>query len=248
VLSNPSAITTTPVTPAWRYTGSRTPGWISWRNWYAQSSAVQVLIKCVRSINKEAHAYWRIDMWNEKDIFTWSWQESYKASKQHEPYWCKARIGIVNNDKLWDIYWIYDIHAERIHSDHGARFTVKDAQYQINLKKIGNLDDLEKAYEYQRAYYNDSDFIDLRHPNNTRDGFYIKKSAERNLEKMRRIQERYIIHLKKELENKEAELVRAEQSLEDITLDSHLYTSDVSLRDHYYLDEVPETKQEACDG
>jgi hypothetical protein len=82
-----------------------------------------------------------------------------------------SNIAIEKEDgKLVDTYWYT---RDEVNRDN------------VELTFLGNLDDYEKANEYEERYYSDEDIMNLNHSNNGRDNFYLKKGAERCVKKIR---------------------------------------------------------------
>jgi len=85
---------------------------------------------------------------------------------------------IVHGDRLWDTYWRVG------QSFSGCRSFGLNDLFKIELTRLGNLSDLEKAPEYQAEYYDDADIVDLNHANSTKGNFYLRKGAVRSQKKM----------------------------------------------------------------
>lgn len=157
------------------------------------------------------------------DIFRWSFTDEYLETHKHEPYWCKSRIAVFNGDRLIDTFWST--------SDH-----VVDEE-DVELEFVANFDELIEKRPSERAYYLDKDCVDLNHPNSTRGNFYIRKGAEKNIEKMERILKREKRSIEKSIEHQLSNIERLKEYLLDVNSETYINTSKgVSLEDESYLD------------
>lgn len=117
----------------------------------------------------------------EGDIYRWRYtpERTAQIRRYHsEAYWCKSQIAVVTRSGLTDTYW-------GGMSDNQAHWSnPEDAEADIELEYVGNFSDLQKISEYQSAYYDDSDIINLNHANSPTGNLYIRKGAKRSREKM----------------------------------------------------------------
>ncbi len=171
---------------------------------------------------------------NEGDIFRWSYNDEMLKKLNHgqnggTTYWCLSQIGIVKNGMLVDTYWT---------SGNNSSFARDVCEQKLVLKFIANINDLVKAEPSDRAYYLDDDCIDLNHPNSTRGNFYIKKGAEKNIEKMTRILNRKKLELDKKLKQIEWEIKLVDKDILSINIETYISTTkDLCLNDNSYQDE-----------
>ena len=178
--------------------------------------------------------------WKEGDIFHWSWNDEMLdtehcklQSQSGTLYWCCSRIGVVKGDRLVDTYWYSD-------SSSNKTFSKDYIQENMELVFIANQDDLVKADPSERMYYLDEDCVDLNHPNNTSGNFYIRKGAKKNLDKMKRIVQRDITRMRKEIEYELRQIERQELLLQEgLTEEDVLYVDrrKTDLWDNSYYDE-----------
>lgn len=108
------------------------------------------------------------------DIFHWS----YKKPKDFMPYHCCSQIAIVRAGILEDTYW--GMCGDSRH------WTPQQAEELLDLTFVANFNDIEKTLEDVWAYYDETDIVDLGHPNNDRrQHVYLRKGAKRNATVMR---------------------------------------------------------------
>jgi hypothetical protein len=162
------------------------------------------------------------------DIFNWSWTDSKikKMNLQQQAgttYWCKSRICIFNKSKevFKDTYW---------NGQDDFRFYLDDINKDIKLEFIANINELRPCEITEFNYYDNSDCINISHPNMTRSGRYIKKDAKRSLDKMKRVVEAHLEHYKTQARYAAQEVVRMEEDLKSLTVESY-----VPCRDDVYV-------------
>ncbi len=166
--------------------------------------------------------------YNNNDVF--SWKYTNKDGIKDYAYWCKSQICIYKDGVFTDTYWG--------NSNDNKIFTEKDIDTKITLTLLGNFNDYRKAQLFERAWYLDKDCMNLNHANSSRDNFYIRKDAVKNLDKMKRVLKRKLRNLENDIEYAQSELRRAKKELEEMTIDNNLYVNnDVELCDSVYNDE-----------
>lgn len=170
----------------------------------------------------------------EGDIFRWKWTDSYSEKLYKEcpstVYWCMSRIAVCKGDRLVDTYWSGCSSSQKSFSFDDER---------IELEFVANFEDLTEADPSDRAYYLDKDCVDLNHPNSTRGNFYIRKGAEKNLEKMQKVMKRDVKSLESEIKYLQSQLEYRIKDIEEVSIDSYIRVKDnTSLEDYSYLDEV----------
>jgi len=173
---------------------------------------------------------------HEGDIYRWSWNDAmlkkldYK-SNAGTTYWCCSCIGVVKNGILVDTYW-------QEGSQYNKTFSRDDAIEKLVLTFVANFSDLTSAQPSDRAYYSDNDCFDLNHANSSRGNFYIRKSAVKNLSKMKRILNRKKLFLERKLKQVAWEIECVEKDISAVTTDSYIHCGeDISLSDTSYQDE-----------
>lgn len=177
---------------------------------------------------------WCIDMeLKEGDIYRWSWNSKELGKRKDSAscgtlYWCCSRIGIVDNKgRLVDTYSSYDPRT----------FSNDKISELLDVEFIANMGDLEKVDSSNRAYYLDSDCVDLNHSNNTRGNFYIRKGAKKSLAKMKKILNRAIKEEENTLEYTINQINSLKKDLAELTEESGIYVGeDVPLYDNCWLD------------
>jgi hypothetical protein len=168
------------------------------------------------------------------DIFRWSWNDAELKKREDQNrvgtlYWCCSRICVFQDGEFVDTYW-----GE---SGSNRSFTVEKANDQICLEYIANFDDLTEADKNSRAYYKDSDCIDISHPNKSRGGFYLRKGAEKSLEKMRVVMARILKKYERDAEHARQRAEQIRTGLGCLKIESCLPTMDgISLSDSSYED------------
>ena len=164
-----------------------------------------------------------------QDVFRWYYKETLD---KFEPYHCKARIAIFNGEVLYDIFW-----GKQPHNNHW--FNSEDIDNLIELEYLGNLLDFEPARKSDRAMYNDVDFLDLNHSNNSRGNYYLRKGAVKSKEKMVKIIKRNAVKLKSDYEYAKVAYESEIDKLNDINTIEYVFAKDgVSLADDSYEDEL----------
>jgi hypothetical protein len=114
----------------------------------------------------------------EGDVYRWHYRDPKTDNRSWGDYHCCSRIAIVHGGRLRDTYW----QIGQSFSD--GRSFGSDDMPKLELTRLGNLSELEKAPEYQADYYDDADIVNLNHSNSTRGNFYLRKSAVRSQAKM----------------------------------------------------------------
>lgn len=171
------------------------------------------------------------------DIYRWSWNSKTLKEREHENsagtmYWCCSKICVFKDDDMfWDTYW------GGSDFNYDKRFSIKDANTMLDLKYLGNFNDLIAANKSDRAYYEDSDCVDLSHANSSRGNFYLRKGAEKSLAKMRRVMKRNLRKLQHDADYAQREADRLKIQIDEITGDSYVLALEgVSLMDASYED------------
>lgn len=113
----------------------------------------------------------------EDDIYRWSYRDPNVDMRQYGTYHCCSRIAVVRRGRLRDTYWGMSAGSD------GRSFGPDDL-HRLDLVRLGNFADLEKAREYQADYYDDADIVNLNHSNSPRNNFYLRKGAKRSQAKM----------------------------------------------------------------
>lgn len=162
------------------------------------------------------------DTYRDGDIVRWQWNEETLKTLEFERsagtlYWCQSRIAIFNESLglFIDTYW----HS--LGSD-SHRFDLDTAKEKMLLVDVANLEELEECRKDKFNYYEQSDCVDLSHPNMTRSGFYIRKGAVKSLPKMKRVIEAHILHYQQQAESALRQVASLSKDLENITPDSYL--------------------------
>lgn len=111
----------------------------------------------------------------EGDIYRWRYREE-GDDRQYGRYHCCSCIAIVDkHGRLHDTYWGQ--------ASEGRFFTEANLP-QLELTRLGNLSELDRAEPYQADYYDDADIVDISHANSSRGNFYLRKGAKRSAAKM----------------------------------------------------------------
>lgn len=115
-----------------------------------------------------------VEKLTEGDIYRWHYRDVKKDGGIYG-YHCCSCIGVVERGRLRDTYW---------GSCSDSRTFDLDDLAKLELERVGNFSELDKAPEYQADYYDDADIVNLNHLNSTRGNFYLRKGAVRSQEKM----------------------------------------------------------------
>lgn len=105
----------------------------------------------------------------EGDIYWWRYKEHFGS--RADLYWCKSRIAISSEGKLFDTFW-NDKHHEEL--DLGK----------IDIEYQGNPEEMDKIGKYDIQYFKSEDIVNMNHSNNSNASIYIKKGSKRNQEIM----------------------------------------------------------------
>jgi len=113
--------------------------------------------------------------WRDGDVFHWRYRHN-NADWSNVTYWAKSCIGVVRAGFLRDTYWGV--------SGENTKWRRPDAENELILDFIANLNDLEKVDEHRLVYYADEDVVNLNHSNSSEGNAYIRKGAKRSADKM----------------------------------------------------------------
>jgi len=113
------------------------------------------------------------------DLFRWCYKKhvvdkNNKSVGAGTLYWCCSKIAIYKNGKIRDTYWSTLLD--------GRSWTIEDAEQDLNLTFLANIEDIEITEHPQ--YYNPKDVVDISHKNLSRGGVYILKGAKRSKSQM----------------------------------------------------------------
>ena len=153
------------------------------------------------------------------NYYRWSYKELPNSSYE-QSYWCKSRIATVKESSaglyLADTFW----------SISGSDYVLTAALDNIELEFLGNINDYERISENYVKYYDQSDILNLNHPNNTKGNIYVRKGANKSKSHL-------LDELDKAVSNKEQELDYVARQL-----DSLLDTRAELVRGELNVDEV----------
>lgn len=162
------------------------------------------------------------------DIVNWAWTDNkLKSMDLHRQsgttYWCMSRIAIYSESVgiFRDTYWSS--------LNEGQWFKPDDEDRDIEF--LANINDLRACDEQEFIYYDNADCINISHPNMARSGYYIKKEAQRSINKMKRVAESNIKYYQDKLRNAQINLKCSEKELDELTVDSYL----PCIKDVYYI-------------
>ena len=139
--------------------------------------------------------------YKEGDLFWWSYTVSeYEKRKDSVNagtlYWCVSRIFRFNGTNFVDTYW---------HGSDNKTWTPEQAEKQLDLIFLANENNLEKTQTPE--YYDNSDIVNLNHPNSSKGNIYVKKAASRSKKAMSE-------YANKKLEDANYDKRRAEREVE----------------------------------
>ena len=162
------------------------------------------------------------------DIFKWSYNAKWLKKKNDgnnngTTYWCDSRIGVFNDGVLVDTFWGGSC------SSNDTSFTVEMIESMLEVEFIANEDDLISAQPSERAYYLDSDCVDLNHPNSTRGNFYLRKGAKKNVEKMERILKRERNNIASSIRFQLRSISQLDEQLKNVTDESYVHPTPESI-------------------
>lgn len=144
----------------------------------------------------------------QNDVCMWYYKDT---TNRFEPYHCKSRIAIYNEDKQkwFDTFW------------SGAdNFAFPDGDECIETKYLGNLDDYRACSHYEFDYYDSKDCLDITHKNMSRGGFYIRKDAVKSVDKIRKVLERQLEDAEYKKRSADYEIERIKEKLQNVTPDT----------------------------
>lgn len=145
----------------------------------------------------------------EGDVYRWSYREP-GDDRAWGRYHCCSNIAIVYKGMLRDTYWqIGNSFSE------GRIFTEDDLE-RLDLTRLGNMSDLEKAPEYQSDYYDDADIVNLNHSNSPNGNFYLRKGAKRSQTKMLRSARRKLEQAQGDIRYATSKAERAQAAIDAI--------------------------------
>ena len=168
--------------------------------------------------------------WKDGDIYRWSYntEESQRRKDHHNIYWCCSRIGIVRNGILTDTFWS---------GGNRRSFNLEETLSKLDLEYLGNLNDYEPCNQQDQAMYDDKDFLNLSHPNNSNQ-YFLKKGAVKSKEKMIKIIKRNALKLQFDYEYAKRALEWELEKLDNLDELNYAYGLDgVNLTDDNYCDE-----------
>ena len=118
-----------------------------------------------------------MENWKDGDVFRWRYKKP--ETRFGEPYWCKACRAIVHQGRLKDIFWSYiDQREFKPDNSHGANWDQAEAEKELNLEYLGNLNDYDPIHGSKEPLYEPADIIDLRHSNSSHKHIYSRKGAK----------------------------------------------------------------------
>ena len=135
----------------------------------------------------------------EGDIYNWSYKDL--TGRGSEPYWATSRIARFKDGLLSDTYWG--------DNNHSNKSWAVDSLDQIQLSFIANINDLipMENGKYSTLRYDESDIVNLSHPNRS-DQYFIRKGATPSKDKCRKVLEAYIDHHVGKIEMMQADIER----------------------------------------
>lgn len=124
--------------------------------------------------------------WREGDVYFWRYRyESQEFGDFTTKYWCCARMAIIVDGILHDIYWMYiNGHKLSDHGTHGRYWMPIEAKDRLILLYKGNLDQFDAIADYNEPLYAEADILDLRHANSSQKQIYLRKGAMRSKGRM----------------------------------------------------------------
>lgn len=153
------------------------------------------------------------------DVYYWSYNNDEleklgDVNNGGTTYWCCSRLCIFDGERFVDTFW----------GSYGSNksWSQDQASEQLELEFIANMDDLINADPSERAYYKDSDCVNLNHSNSIRGNFYIRVGATKDIDKMSRILKRGIKEVKSEIASQIRSIKQMEESLVDISEDTRM--------------------------
>lgn len=119
----------------------------------------------------------------EGDIFRWHWKDGFDFST-----WCCSPFAKVEGDGvLRDMFW----------SGSDNKTLSLDV---VDLEFLGNLSDYKEVHPFELLYYDNKDYIDLRHSNNSHGPCLLKKGAKKSKEAMAEELERRLENCQRNLD------------------------------------------------
>lgn len=152
--------------------------------------------------------------WREGDIVLWRFtkDELERRNDRHNngtTYWCCSRIAIFKKDRFWDTYWHDSGSNKNFHPDDIGKTHLVD--FVANFDELDHIpNDNDYLIEKYNKMYLREDIVNLNHSNDSRGNFYIRKNAQKNIEKMREEYRYNIKRLKEKIESLQNKLRETE--------------------------------------
>lgn len=137
----------------------------------------------------------------ERDIFSWE----YKGERNdcRDAYWGKSQFCIERNGRLIDTF--------SLDSQHSTSWGFEEAAKKINLKFLGNFNDLIQISKSKAKYYDPSDIVDISHSNSYSPEIYRRKGSEYSAKAMIKLCQLKIAEKKRVIELEKNEVSRLEE-------------------------------------
>ena len=146
------------------------------------------------------------------DIFRWHYRPE-REKQIRDPYWAKSCIGVVREGRLVDTYW---------HGNDSINWTPEEAARELELTYLGNFAELTKTPEHKADYYDESDCVNLNHPNSGKGNFYVRTGAKRSRTKMLKVATYKLERAKSELASAQRDIERFQGLIEGINAGADL--------------------------
>lgn len=145
------------------------------------------------------------------DVYSFAYKPEFRKSL-FDPYHCFDGQLVVKQSEhrglyLEDTYWGYG---------DSRTFTPSEAQEKGELTFKCNLDDVEVIGAHDLAYYADEDIFNISHQHNCYQKYAKKKTAVRNLEKMKSVVSLRIDDEKSKIRSAENNLKHLNETLESL--------------------------------
>lgn len=98
--------------------------------------------------------------------YRWAWKDT-SGWGQSDPYWCKSRLAVVKNGKLYDTFW----------SSPSYEHTVDPAKVDLTLLCDDTWTVIPNG---KQQYYDPEDVVDTRHSNHSGAPIYLRPGAQKS--------------------------------------------------------------------
>ena len=139
------------------------------------------------------------------DVCRWNYKDT---DGLFEPYWCKSRIAIYDEDlqRWFDTFW----------GSVSERFSFGDDNIKFEKHILGNLNDYKPCKIYDFDYYDEKDLLNLSHSNKS-GLYYLRIGAVKSVDKIKAVLQVNLEKAEAKKQSLEYEIKRIKEKLQDVT-------------------------------